>query len=468
MNPEYTKLEERRFSEDFATDFTHFITSNRNSAFFDKTWSSKEHRQRISRLLADHPVSFHEFESSTLNLKEMRARLVGNLEFLPEESDFDEICHVMSATGKPGLIMIYRCSELEADSVDFLCKLNTFLKTRKSKWKIVYFGEIEGVYPLHLERLAPDYIYTSLPIAKRPSWFYINRTMFSLLCILVILCLYAAPYYMSVAQKYYIEFSSDKSVVVQGAINTQAMLSSNRKSEKQWLKQDLGAWESRVAEFNAAMSEFDRDIRTHVSERELSTPGSKSEAKHTKRLSEQLIQATKIGDIEFVSLNISSGLDIDSLSAKRETMLILATAYQQKDLVFWLLSQSANVGLSDNDNRSALYYAAVNGNIEIARKLIAYDASPTQVSRLNKSPLMAAVHNNYFDLSSLLIDSNSDVNQQDHSGWSALYFAVWNGNVEMASLLLRNGANPQLKDSDGYTAVDIATAKNNADILGLF
>lgn len=462
MNPEYSKIEERRFSLDFTAEFTRFIGSGKNSAFFDKPWSSKEHRQRISRLLSDYPVNFHEFESSTLSIQSLRKEIVGSIkEESNTDSDFITLCNTMENASKPGLVMIYRCSELTSVSVQFLTSLNSFLKQSKSKWKIVYFGEIEGVYPPHLELLAPDYIYTNLEMAKRPPKIQISRTMFTLLCILTALCLYAAPYYWSIIKSYYAPFENKVTISPQTALENQGDPFKYSQAGRNWVDQDIDTWNSRVAEFDRAMSKFKQDSLPNIN----LDPKTQSETGAVKQINKSLKSAASKGDIDFVKTNISSKQGINILGPNRETLLIIASSSGQLDLVKWLLSNGANVGLSDEDNGSALYYAAVNGHVEVAKILIKSDASTTQVSKLNKTPLMAAVHNNYVGLSALLINANSDIDQQDHSGWSALYFAIWNENLEMTTLLLENGASSSLKDRDGYTPKDIAKAKNNLEIL---
>ena len=449
MNPEYAKLEERRFSQDFTTEFTNFIEGNKNIAFFDKTWSSKEHRQKFSRLLAQYPLNFHEFESSTLSLEVLKAKIVGFTAAQPaDQSDFKLLCDTMESAG---LVMVYRCSELSSDSVELLSKLNAFLKGSDSQWKIAYFGEKSGVSRRHRKLLAPEMVYTSPSFASRLTKLLLDRKIL----LLTLLCLLTVIYFWQDIQRHQQDW-----IAANRARTLNLPLPSLGTDDTQiWLDQDIRAWESRVAEFDQAMEGYVTPVSPQGPD------GIPPDLTIT--MSDELNLAAKTGDIQLIESRISSGFSIDAATSNRETLLILASLNGQRDLVSWLLDHGADVHLVDSDNGSALYYAAVNGHFEIASALLKHDASTTQVSKLNKTPLMAAVHNDYLGLSSLLIDANSDVNQQDHSGWSALFYAIWNGNFEMTELLLKSGADPGLKDNDGYTPTDIAKARKRAKILTL-
>ncbi len=466
MNPEYSKIEARRFSQDFRAEFTGFIASRGNTAFFDKTWSSKEHRQKFSKLLANYPLNFHEFESSTLSLEGLKSKIVDFSEAeQSDQSDFSLLCNALEKPNSRGLVMVYRCTELSLASVKLLSDLNAFLKDSKSKWKIAYFGEFEAIYRRHLDLLAPDYIYTPLEFARRPPKIQLSLTTVSTLSLLVFACIGATTYYWPTFEQSYRTLNASNEAGRGFSAVELTAPSARTKATQNWLEQDIDSWQSRVAEFDKAMTDFEGN----AAPQNKNQPGQIVETSSglPNRMSEELIIAVQDGDIGFVDIQINSGVDINILTSNRETLLILASLHGQLELVSWLLRQGAHVGLSDNDNRSALYYAAVNGHLEVTKILLENDASTTQVSRLNKTPLMAAVHNNYLALSSLLLDANSDVNQQDHSGWSALFFAVWNGNSEMTSLLLNHGAKADLKDKDGYTPSDIATVKNNLELVEL-
>ena len=122
----------------------------------------------------------------------------------------------------------------------------------------------------------------------------------------------------------------------------------------------------------------------------------------------------------------------------------------------------------DGFGRSALFYAAVNGNSNLVGHLIDAGAKANFSSSLSKTPLMAAVHNNHYDSAQLLLATqNAGINVTDHSGWSALFYAVWNKNIEMVQLLLENRASQSLVDDNGMTIKQVAETIGFAEAQAL-
>ena len=470
MNTDYIELEDARFSKDFIAKFISFMDSDNTTGFFDKDFSSKEHSLKTKRLLTDYNINLYEFESSTLSLELINAKIgAANDTGL---SDFRILRDHIKNAATPGLIMIYRCSRLKSDSVQFLSQLNAFLSRSSSQWKIAYLGEIETVPTLLLTLLSPEYVYTSPQRTEQPESSTGNRKSVLTFGVIAVLCLLPAVYYWSDNYRYP-EFVTTDSKIIEGSTTKQKLLDLGWQDEVTYsIEEDIDAWESRVAEFDQAMSGFINPVATsepQADSNNIEQTGLEPIASSpSKAINEALLFAVKKGDIAGVETEIASGGSIDMATSSNESLLILASLHGQSNLVIWLLDNGANVASVDHDNGSALYYAAVNGHVEIAKVLLKNNASTTQVSKLNKTPLMAAVHNDYLQLSELLITANSDVNQQDHSGWSALYYAIWNDNFEITSLLLENGASASLMDKDGYSPVDLARARKNIEILGLF
>jgi uncharacterized protein len=73
---------------------------------------------------------------------------------------------------------------------------------------------------------------------------------------------------------------------------------------------------------------------------------------------------------------------------------------------------------------TALLYAARDGRIEIARKLLAANANVNQAEANGVSPLIDAIANNHIDVARLLLDHNADANAMDWWGRTPLWTAV--------------------------------------------
>jgi ankyrin repeat protein len=121
---------------------------------------------------------------------------------------------------------------------------------------------------------------------------------------------------------------------------------------------------------------------------------------------------------------------------------------------------------------TALVFAAREGDIESARRLIAAGADVNQPTEYGWTPLLTAVNNRNYQLARLLIEQGANVNLANKGGWTPLYLAIDNRNIEggdypvpkpdldhleMIQLLLDKGANPNVRVKDNTLTRTIFT-----------
>ena len=121
---------------------------------------------------------------------------------------------------------------------------------------------------------------------------------------------------------------------------------------------------------------------------------------------------------------------------------------------------------------TALVFAAREGAIESAKKLIAAGADVNQSTEYGWTPLLTAVNNRNYQLARLLIASGADVNLANKGGWTPLYLATDNRNIEggdypvpkpdmdhleLIQLLLEKGADPNARVKDNTLTRTIFT-----------
>jgi len=123
-----------------------------------------------------------------------------------------------------------------------------------------------------------------------------------------------------------------------------------------------------------------------------------------------------------------------------------------------VLALSPKLDLCDVKGATALFYSA-SGRTEIAGRLIQHGADINLQDRTGKSPLMVAVLMNHRDTVRLLLAAGADVDRQDRAGATALFYAAEAGLFELAELLVKGGANAQLANLSGLTPIEIAEAK---------
>ena len=121
---------------------------------------------------------------------------------------------------------------------------------------------------------------------------------------------------------------------------------------------------------------------------------------------------------------------------------------------------------------TALTFAAREGDLDSAKKLLDAGADVNQATEYGWTPLLTAVNNRNYRLAQLLIDRGADVNKPNKGGWTPLYLAVDNRNIEggdypvpkpdidhleVINSLLAKGANPNAKVKDNTLTRTIFT-----------
>jgi ankyrin repeat protein len=121
---------------------------------------------------------------------------------------------------------------------------------------------------------------------------------------------------------------------------------------------------------------------------------------------------------------------------------------------------------------TALTFAAREGDLESAKKLLDAGADVNQATEYGWTPLLTAVNNRNYRLAQLLIERGADVNRPNKGGWTPLYLAVDNRNIEggdypvpkpdidhleLIASLLGKGANPNAKVKDNTLTRTIFT-----------
>jgi uncharacterized protein len=121
---------------------------------------------------------------------------------------------------------------------------------------------------------------------------------------------------------------------------------------------------------------------------------------------------------------------------------------------------------------TALIFAAREGDIESARRLIAAGADVNQQTEYGWTPLLTAVNNRNYQLARLLVEHGADVNRPNKGGWTPLYLATDNRNIEggdypvpkpdmdhldLIRLLLEKGADPNARVKDNTLTRTIFT-----------
>ncbi len=160
-------------------------------------------------------------------------------------------------------------------------------------------------------------------------------------------------------------------------------------------------------------------------------------------------------------LLIDKGININNQNFRGETPLIISCKNGYTELVEKLLNHGANIGLYDNNNKSALDYAEENK--EIKNLLI------NSLSENVNDNLFYIVKNNLHDLLSTVKIEEIDINQKNSDKETALVVACKNQSLECAKFLINFGADCYAVERlRGLNSLQIALYKKDIEMIKLF
>ena len=172
----------------------------------------------------------------------------------------------------------------------------------------------------------------------------------------------------------------------------------------------------------------------------------------------------------FLALILSAAL-ASSISTSGQVPTSIAQAAQAKDAaaVKKLLKDGADVNASQGDGMTALHWAALNGDAELASMLLYAGANVGAKTRLGGyTPLHLAAQIGNAAVIAPLVAAGAQVSALTATGATALMQAAHSGSTDSVRILLENGADPNLKETaNGQTALMFAAASDRIDVVKL-
>ena len=135
--------------------------------------------------------------------------------------------------------------------------------------------------------------------------------------------------------------------------------------------------------------------------------------------------------------------------------------------VSFQLSIGARVDHRDNENKTALHFAAMKGYVDVARELLDAGADINAVCVGHMTPLIWAAQENHPEMVALLAERGADLDVQRDGGMTALMHVWAGGSQEVARILLEAGANTKLTNSEGQTALDCVRKWGSSEYAAL-
>jgi ankyrin repeat protein len=130
-----------------------------------------------------------------------------------------------------------------------------------------------------------------------------------------------------------------------------------------------------------------------------------------------------------------------------------------------LLANGGNPNQLDEQSRTALHYAAMNGNLTIVAILIKAGAKLDAKDKLGNTPLHGAADRNQAEVVQLLLEVGVPVDPENKNGMTPLMVAANRGNIEIVRALLAKGASVTKTDFTGRDAAGWALESHRPAVV---
>jgi ankyrin repeat protein len=150
-----------------------------------------------------------------------------------------------------------------------------------------------------------------------------------------------------------------------------------------------------------------------------------------------------------------------------ESLVADAAARGDRDAVKALLKNAADVNAAQGDGMTALHWAAMNGDVDLAQMLIVAGANVKATTRLGSyTPLYLASQQGHGAIIQALIKAGGDVKAGTPNGTTPLMVAAASGELDAVKALVDGGSDVNAKDGVRLqTPLMYAAASNRAAVI---
>jgi ankyrin repeat protein len=168
--------------------------------------------------------------------------------------------------------------------------------------------------------------------------------------------------------------------------------------------------------------------------------------------------ASRGGSAETARLILDKGARFGPLADesrhRSRTPLHEAALRGDLELIKVLLARGADAGASDADGKTVFMEAVGSGNLDLVKLLIQKGVRINDSNKTGRTSLMAAVTANHKAIVEFLIESGMALSAKDNNGDTALHIAAQRGLGEIVELLVSNGADVNAANNSGETPLD--------------
>ncbi|XP_033726469.1 ankycorbin-like [Pecten maximus] len=155
------------------------------------------------------------------------------------------------------------------------------------------------------------------------------------------------------------------------------------------------------------------------------------------------------------SLPSESKVDINTRDKKGRNSLFYAARNGDVQVAKKFLESGGDINRADNFGVTPLHEATERSQIDIIDILIQFDCNLNVKNILGQTPLMRAVLYDDLDVVKILNKAGADLNERDCTGKTALMIGLQESREDVITYLLHSGCNVHLQDKLGQTALYI-------------
>lgn len=157
-----------------------------------------------------------------------------------------------------------------------------------------------------------------------------------------------------------------------------------------------------------------------------------------------------------------AGAEINLLSNDR---LIEAVKANDTKSAEDMLVRKHDVDARDENRRTALFFAAIQGNEDFVELLLRFNPKIGAVDKFGSSPLYYAAAANHVGVIEMLAEKGADLNQQNRQGLTPLMVAASEGHLAAVQTLIELKADSATTDFTGRTAYDWAVRNKRRVVI---
>jgi ankyrin repeat protein len=170
-----------------------------------------------------------------------------------------------------------------------------------------------------------------------------------------------------------------------------------------------------------------------------------------------------------IALGLAVAIAGAALSAQASAPIAAAAQNGDREAVRALLKKGFDVNEAQGDGSTALHWAAIKGDAEMARMLIYAGANVRATTRIGAyTPLYLAAKGGYSDVVAALLAGGADAKAVTSNGTTPLMIAAAAGDTRSITALVENGAEIDAKDgAKGETPLMFAAGFNRTEAVKL-